>query len=347
VSSSHSSEFLSDIAMHPAALRDLVSFYRGEGQPLLDDWADQASKARRVVFSGMGTSEFSPELIIQSLSQSTVDASTIDAGELLHYPRSISGLLVLISQSGESIETRRLAERISDRSGLVAIVNYLDSTIARAANLALPMCAGHEAVITSKTYVNTLAVLHLMAKAVQAPSAVDPALESFERLADAMPEYDRAGIDQAAVLLGDAGAIQIIGRGPTMAAARQAALTFMEGARVPTCALTGGAFRHGPFEIVGPDHRCVFFIPGGATFALLSSMAHEVAEKGSHVVAITDQEMELPESTCRVLRVPDVGEELFALSAATTQELLLDAVARRRGLVAGDFLHGGKVTTRE
>jgi len=132
-----------------------------------------------------------------------------------------------------------------------------------------------------------------------------------------------------------------------MTAAKQAALTFMEGTRVPTTAYTGGAFRHGPFEAVDLAHRGVFFIPAGAGCALLRAMAAEVAEKGGRVVAISDQDANLPASSSCVLKVPDVGEDLFCLSAATTQELLLDAMATQRGLRTGEFRHGGKITTRE
>ncbi|OPZ10896.1 MAG: hypothetical protein BWZ10_02283 [candidate division BRC1 bacterium ADurb.BinA364] len=45
--------------------------------------------------------------------------------------------------------------------------------------------------------------------------------------------------------------------------------------------------------------------------------------------------------------MPAVPELLFPLAAAITQERLLAALAQRRGLVAGAFRYGGKVTTVE
>jgi glucosamine--fructose-6-phosphate aminotransferase (isomerizing) len=121
----------------------------------------------------------------------------------------------------------------------------------------------------------------------------------------------------------------------------------MEGTRGSGVAFTGGSFRHGPFELVDDTHRCVFFMPGGKTFDLLEKMAREVADKGSHVVVITDQRLTLSGRNCCVLNVPAQGEDLFCLTAATTQELLLEAVARRRGIVAGQFRYGQKITSWE
>ena len=295
----------------------------------------------------MGTSRFAPEMVLPALARQGVDASTADAGELLHYPRPTPGMLVLVSQSGESVETRELASQCRPTGGLAAIVNNTSSSVARAADVVLPMHAGRETAISTKTYVNTLALLHLLAGALGDAGAVAQALQDHEGLAGAMPECDRAGIERAGALLSDASSLHFISRGPAMVAARQAALTFMEGARLSAVAFTGGSFRHGPFELVDADHRCVFFIPGGPTCRLLAGMATEVAGKGSRVTVITDQDMDLPQSTCCVLKVPSFGEDLFALSAATTQALLLDAVARGRGLQAGEFRHGQKVTTRE
>jgi glucosamine--fructose-6-phosphate aminotransferase (isomerizing) len=295
----------------------------------------------------MGTSEFAPETVLARLANAGVDATTIDAGELLHYPRPIKGLLVGISQSGESVETRKVTETYAGKVTLAALVNNEQSAMARVADLVLPMKAGHEAAISTKTYVNTIALLHLMAAAVEGADKVDAALKQLEAASGVMLQYDRKAIDRAAALVSDTGTIQFVTRGPALAAARQAALTYMEGARCSCSTFAGGAFRHGPFETADKTHRAVFMIPEGKTGDMLAAMAAEVAEKGSHVVAITSRQVDLPAATCAVLTIPALGEDLFALAAATTHEILLDAVARCRGVEAGKFRYGGKITMRE
>lgn len=340
------SRFLDEITQQPEELRRLIAFYAGdEGCERLRRWTVMARSAGRVHFTGMGTSAFAAETVLASLARHGVDATTDDAGELLHDPRPLTGLSVLVSQSGESVETRRLLDILDLSRGMVAITNAPESTIARAASLVLPLLAGDESAISTKTYVNTLAVLFLLDRTLAGDDII--ALEALGRIADVMPVVDPGLLAHAAALIADTGAIQFIARGPAMAAARQAALTFMEGTHSNCTALTGGAFRHGPFELVGPDHRAVIYISGGPTADLLTTMATEIAAYGSHVVAITNRELDLPADTCAVLHVPQSPEVLFSLAAATTQELLLGAVARQRGIEAGVFRYGGKITTHE
>ncbi|MCE9613615.1 MAG: SIS domain-containing protein [Lentisphaerae bacterium] len=339
--------FLNEVAEQPAALRDLVSYYRGAGRARLAGWADLAHTHRRVIFTGMGTSEFAPEAIVWRLAIAGVDATTVDAGELLHYARPVPGLLAGISQSGESIETRQVTEARRGTGALAVIVNNEASSMARASDLVLPLRAGHETAISTKTYVNTVGLLHLMAAAAEGVGRIDVALGELGAAAEAMPRCDHAGIERAAALLADTGAIDVVSRGPAMAAAKQTALTFIEGTRCACAAFTGGAFRHGPLEKADSAHRVVFLIPEGAGGELLVSMAQEAATKGSHVVALASCPLTLPGERSVVLAVPSLGESLFPLAAATTHALLLEAIARRRGVEAGKFRYGGKITTRE
>jgi glucosamine--fructose-6-phosphate aminotransferase (isomerizing) len=343
------SQFLRDINAQPDAMKDLINFYRtSAGKSLLEQWVLKAKAAKRVVFCGMGTSEFAAELILTDLARQGVDASTADAGELLHYPKPINCLLTLVSQSGESVETRKIMERCEPGQDVVAITNNDKSTIACTASLNLPMFAGIEATVSAKTYVNTMGVLFLMAQAFGGSAAVDKALDRLTKLADKMLQFDKEEIDRAATLVSNAGAIHFVGRGPTMAAVKQATLTMQEGARLPAAGFTGAAFRHGPFETVGPNHHAVFFIPGGVTCQLLTNVACDVLEKGSRAIVITDQDLDLPKmATCCVLKVPEWGEDLFAISAATIQELLLHEIARQRGIQTGIFRYGTKVTLVE
>lgn len=339
--------FAEETAQIPARLRASVAHYR-EHRDILDAWAAKARAAGAVLFAGMGTSEYAPALITRRLAAQGIAANVLDAGELLHYPVPAPGLLVLVSQSGESIEPVKIARRHGDRDRLCAIVNNERSAIAKAASLVLPMCAGAETSITTKTYANTMAVLHLMAHTVESEGNLECEFERLVALADASDRPDSVEeIELAARLLADAANLHFIARGSAMVAARQAALTFMEGARISCAAFTGGAFRHGPMETVDAQHRCVVFLPGGATFGLLESMARELVRLGSRVVAITDQHAVSGGSNMRVLRVPEFGEDLFPLAAAKLQALLLDVLARERGLVAGEFRHGSKVTSRE
>lgn len=346
------SRFLEEVGELPEALLRMVAFYRSEGRERLDAWVERMRGCDQVIFSGMGTSEFSPLAVSPRLSAVGVACRTVDTGEWLHYPIPLPderGWVVLISQSGESVEIKSLVERemVAD---YVAITNGENSTLARQAALVLPLCAGEEAAITTKTYTNTLGLLILMAAALEGESARDDALDRLATVADYLHSADSGQSAVAAEFLFPGDALMFVGRGPAVAAARQAALIFMEGARCPTFAFTGGAFRHGPFEAVGPDLRLVVFAPRGRSRGITEGLGREAARLGARVVLVTDVEL-AAEDNLKVVRVRNVrgeaSEDLFPLAVSGALPRLLDQFARAKGIEIGGFQYGQKVTARE
>lgn len=344
------SPYLREVKEMPAALADLVAFYRENGWDRMNSWRAQAVSYGRVRFSGMGTSYFAPLLIADRLSKAGIDSTCFDAGELSHYPLTGKGLLVLLSQSGESVETKRLAEQPPFEGPLGAIVNNEDSTIGRRSNWRLPLCAGNETAISTKTYLNTLGVLYLMGRALGGRKEYDAGIDALDKLAgDLSAEFGKndALIAEAAERLRETPALHFIARGPAMVSAQQAELTFMEGSRMTCKAFTGGAFKHGPYELADDKHKCVLYIPGGKTEPLMVATADDLARKGSTGIVITDRKLPLKGSSYTVLRVPEHGEELFPLAASVTQAQLLAAVAKAKGLIAGNFRNSQKITDSE
>ena len=159
--------FLREVDSQPATLQALAEFYRGQGAELLGQWRSLMEKYGRIAFIGMGTSSIAPLLIRDILVSSGRTVTITDAGEYVHYCDTPleETLYVLISQSGESAETKKAALSLAEAScPTVAVVNDEASTMARAASLVLPMRAGEEKSISNKTYQNTMAVLRLMGR---------------------------------------------------------------------------------------------------------------------------------------------------------------------------------------
>lgn len=346
------SQFSSEIRAQPDALRALVEYYRGEGaEALAAARAQCAGEQRPVLFTGMGSSFYASLTVRARLAVAGRRVELTEAGELLHYEvesRAPESILVAVSQSGESAETRQVAEALSEQGGVVAVTNEPDSALARCADVVLPLRAGEEVAVSTKTYTNTLALLHLLATAVTS-GALEPELVRLEQVAALMEdtlERRAEEMEAVAAYLEGAGFLYFVARGPALAAAHQGALTFTEGARLPTCALAGGAFRHGPLELAGPGFAGLFFAPEGRARHLTAAAAREVAQAGGRVLLLTTV-AEAPAEGLLVIALPDVGEELFSLNACVPVELLLYHVARERGLEAGVFEHISKVTRRE
>ncbi|MEA2063853.1 MAG: SIS domain-containing protein, partial [Gemmatimonadota bacterium] len=317
--------FITEVDEQPQALKDLISFYEKDGATLLAGWREVLDRHSNIVFCGMGTSEFAPGTVQGLLIKQGKSVSIYDAGEYLHYllearPAGSRSLFVLISQSGESVETKKVAQALSGKAATVVLTNDESSSMARAADLCLPLRAGREAAITNKTYLNTLGLLYLMAGGRSAP------LEAVAAsLASASPVDRAAG---AARHIQPADSIHCVARGPALTAARQLALTFMEGARVHATAFSGGAFRHGPFETIGQGHRAVFLIPQGKTAGLCFGMLEEMLALGSRVVLLTDCKCELENEDLYTIELPAPGEErLFPLVLARVQCHFLHHVA--------------------
>lgn len=337
----------------PNALAALVDFYgTPTGRELLDTWRDMVSGKRSVVFLGMGTSEFTPRLVLWHLLHNGIRPVILDAGEWKHYGMArlaSDTLLVMTSQSGESVEFQSIVDS-GDPKEYVAITNQLQSTLAANARLVLPMMAGEEAAITTKTYVNNLALLMILAETVTGTPT--RALEVLRRTSDAVRALDSSEIDRAAQSLLPADHIAFVARGAPFVSAQQCALTFMEGLKRTATPFTGGAFRHGPFESMGPSFRLVLFRQEGPTAHLIDRLADDARRLDSAVVLFSDTDVSRTTTNISI-RVPSLTAHdcdcptLFPILAARSHNRLLSRLAGEMGISLGSFNYGSKVTTRE
>lgn len=346
------SSFLQENEDLPRALSDLVRFYRGEAKARLGELRSLKGSRRGLLFSGMGTSELTPLYIQWSVRKAGMSCATVDAGEWLHYGEHTAAaeLVVLTSQSGESVELRRLVDEKLTGQPYVAITNAPESSLARGAALVLPLCGGSEQSITTKTFTNNLAVLRLLAAALIEPAGVARELDMLDRLAGLMPAVDQEAILRAARHLGSCHSLAFVGRGAACVSARQCGLTFMEGCRIPSCPYTGGAFNHGPMEAVDRGLGVVVFSPVDGTAGLAGGLAERASGRGASVVLVTEPgQSAVGGAACVPLPARPDGMEadVFPILAARSQNLLLHRLAGLRGIEAGVFRYGSKVTQIE
>src|SRR5579859_2889766 len=105
------SGLLDEIYEQPAALHRLLDA-APESVPGLAAWAQKLKQQqiRRVVFTGMGSSFYATYPAVIYLLQQGIDAQALEASELYYDYRPLldqSTLVVAISQSGRSVETRK------------------------------------------------------------------------------------------------------------------------------------------------------------------------------------------------------------------------------------------------
>ncbi len=193
-------------------------------------------------------------------------------------------LFLAISQSGRSddlIETAAAAKR----SGAItaAILNDTASPLAAQCDHVLPMDAGPElSVAATKTFVATLAALLRLTAAWAGSATLGAAVARLpERLAAA------SGLDwsDAVGALSGASSLVTIGRGPTLAIAREAALKLKETCNLHAEPFSGAEFLHGPVTLVSPDYPILMFMPEDAAAAGMVRLAADLRGKGAALFA--------------------------------------------------------------
>src|SRR5271166_5303860 len=189
-------------------------------------------------------------------------------------------LFFTVSQSGRSddlIESVAMAKAAGALT--VAIVNDTDSPLARSTDIVLPMAAGPElSVAATKSFVTSLSAwLHVVA----GWAALDGLRSSIERLPDRLAAAARLDWSTALKVLCDATSLVSIGRGPTLAIAREAALKLKETCNLHAEAFSGAEFLHGPVALVSPEYPILMFNPTDAAAKGMRQLSANLREKGT------------------------------------------------------------------
>lgn len=248
-------------------------------------------------------------------------------------------LLLAISQSGASDDLVEFAT-VAKVSGALtaALVNETNSPLARACDIVLPMAAGREkSVAATKSFVAALAALLRLTAAWAGERALRAALGRLpDRLAAA------TGLDWSVAVnaLGETGSLVTIGRGPTLAIAREASLKLKETCDLHAEAFSGAEFLHGPVALVSTLYPILMFMPTDAAAAGLHALAADLRRKGA---AIFTTEPGEPMAGRLLALAPD-HPDADAVCLIQSFYALLVLLAERRGTDVDQPRHLQKVT---
>jgi glucosamine--fructose-6-phosphate aminotransferase (isomerizing) len=342
--------FIAEISGQPEALRRAAGGLDRQTDALAacGEW-----RGGTLVFSGMGSSYDASYPAVTSLALAGRPALLVDAAELLHFrlPMLHAGdVAVLVSQSGESAETVRVAEVLRERGErpfLVAVTNDPGSSLARAADVTLRTYAGEETGPSTMTFVAALTVLGAVALAIEgiAPNEVATRIEHDAELTaaaiDRLLEQRTLAEDLVAWHGGRATTV-LLARGGARAAAEMGALTLKEAVGMPVESLQTAQFRHGPLEIAGPDMAAMVFATEPETRDLDLGVAEELRKLGAAVWTIT-----AGAAATGATDVGALGRLLSPAAAIVPAQLLAWRLAILAGREPGAYVHAAKVTTRE
>jgi len=259
------------------------------------------TKFDRIILIACGTAYYAGAVAKYWFEQVAGLAVDIDVASEFRYRRPVlnkRSLFVAISQSGETADTLA-ALRYCKENGLTtaALVNVMTSTMAREADIAMPILAGPEiGVASTKAFTAQLTALGALSlSAAQARGEISDdellrltsELVSLPRLvADAL-ELD-ASIAEMAKTLAPARSAFYLGRGAQVPIAFEGALKIKEIAYIHAEGYAAGELKHGPIALIEEGTPVIVLAPMDELYEKTVSNLQEVASRGARVTLITD-----------------------------------------------------------
>ena len=244
-------------------------------------------------------------------------------------------VVVALSQSGETPDVVEYVRRARARGALtVAVTNSPESELGQAADATLPLAAGPErAVAASKTYVNQLAALALLAggAALRGGEIADGLREVSARLADCLDPLE-AAVPNVARAFAYVGRMYVIGRGIEFATAREVALKLTETCRVAAEPVTATDLVHGPVAALDALFPVWTIASRDESLPAVIDAATRVREAGATVVASGNAATEI-EGAAFALPVPPAPAPILApLLSVVPGQLFSASLAAAKGL---------------
>jgi glucosamine--fructose-6-phosphate aminotransferase (isomerizing) len=212
------------------------------------------------------------------------------AAEYFYYIQKIRQFenAVLISQSGQTTDVINCSRCFRE---FVAIVNQVDSSLAGQPNLKSIVCiyAGDERYSSTKTFVNTLIVLYL-GHGFDVKPAVDLMERKFTELVYAGESIGSQ--IEASIKKKKLKCLNIIGNGPNVGTACQAALTLSESTKLPFVGMSATQYEHGYKETAENALVIVINPSKSLLFARTRKLIKILSNAGTQVFEISETELD-------------------------------------------------------
>jgi len=336
--------YFHDLLGQPQALQDTLAALKVSDK--LRRLTPVEGKYRRVVLTGMGASLNALQPLYLSLLACGTSALLVETSELIHFlPRLLDEgtLVIAVSQSGKSAETVRLLDLPGRKSAVIGVTNVADSPLAERADASLVTRAGSEYSVSCKTYVAAIAALawlddllcggqagNASADLEQAPGLVRDYLSRWRNHVDALMR-ELEGVRD----------LFFLGRGSSLAAAMDSGLTIKESTRFHSEGMSSAAFRHGPFELVGPQIFALVYAGDPQVERLNRGLVDDIRRAGGRAFLCG------PHSDLEALRLPAVAPALRPILEILPAQMISLALAALTGVEAGKFRKATKVTEKE
>ena len=251
-------------------------------------------------------------------------------------------LVIIISQSGETSDTLAALKLAKSRGvPVLAIVNVVGSSIARAADYVLYTYAGPEiAVASTKAYMVQLCVLYLFALRLAYARGRLSAAETRRYTAQLLraPEIVRARLadcDQIKYLASrymNTQSCFFIGRGFDYSLSLEGSLKLKEISYVHSDAYAAGELKHGTISLITDGVPVIALATQKQVYEKTISNAKETRSRGARVLLFTTKDAVVPEGVAdAVIRLDEYEDILMPLQLIVPLQLFAYYMAVLRG----------------
>lgn len=322
-------------------LNDVEGWVRLGG---LEEHSNRIANAKRIIIAACGTSWHSAligEYIIEELARIPVE---VEYASEFRYRNPILGpqdVVLVISQSGETADTRAAAELAKERGALVyGIVNVVGSSIARLTDAGSYIHCGPEiGVASTKAFTGQVTLLSLMAMVLGhkngslSNSYYHQLIAGLAKIPSKV-EQVLATNDQITFLAGEikhTNNALYLGRGYNFPVALEGALKLKEISYIHAEGYPAAEMKHGPIALIDENMPVIVIATNKSAYEKIASNVQEVkARKGMVIAIVAEGDQEIKKVADYCIEIPNTIEPLTPLLSVIPLQLLSYHIAVMR-----------------
>ena len=294
---------MKEIYEQPKAIRDTLNSVVKDGVidfTDIDITEEEIKKYSQIYIVACGSAwhvGVEAQYVIEEMAQIPVRVELASEFRYREMPLVKDGLVIVISQSGETADSLAALRLAKDRNvPVLSVVNVVGSSIARESDYTLYTYAGPEiSVATTKAYSTQLIVMYLLAiqsafvQGKLEEGKVTRLLAEMETLPDKISRVldDKERIQWFASKYANAHDIFFIGRGIDYAISMEGSLKMKEISYIHSEAYAAGELKHGTISLVEDGTLVIGVMTQKDLFEKTLSNMVEVKSRGAYLMGLT------------------------------------------------------------
>ena len=317
-----------EIDEQPATIKACINEYidKFNNQINIYNFPWEINSINSVMLIGCGTAFHSCLITKYWMEQNTNLDVSVDIASEFRYRKvrfKKDCLYIFVSQSGETADTYAALDLCKkNKVKTCAVVNVIESSIARDADLVLPIYCGQEiGVASTKAFIGQMLVLYILTTKISFDQKfinLDEYKVKIKNLLN-LSTYAKKTlkIDQKILDIGkifaEAKGSMFLGRGFSFPIALEGALKLKELAYVHAEGYPAGEMKHGPLALIEEGMPVVVLAPRDEHYKKTISNMQEVIARGAKVLLITNKNKDevISENIWEIIEVDQIEDELI------------------------------------